>query len=96
MLLDLFSYYLAVRTEYMDYRFFKDLELKTTRKCPCCSTPVTELEMYVDDHDTSGAQKEGEPLNPGAFHPHVLRHPEAAQVEQIIRNSWNEARLVAG
>ncbi|CAH3034731.1 unnamed protein product [Porites lobata] len=83
-----------VRTEYMDYRFFKDLELKTTRKCLCCCT-ATELEMYVDDHDSSGAQKEGEPPNPGAFHPHVLRHPEARNVEQIIRNSWNRARLVA-
>lgn len=51
--------------------------------------------MYVDDHDSSAAQKEGEPPNPGAFHPHVLHHPEAAQVEQIIRNAWNKARLVA-
>ena len=94
MMLTCFHCHFPVRTEYMDYRFFKDLELKTTRKCLCCCT-ANELEMYVDDHDTSAAQKEGEPPNPGAFHPHVLRHPEARNVEQIIRNAWNKVRLVA-
>lgn len=78
----------------MDYRFFKDMELKHNRRCLCCCT-ATELEMYVDDHDHGGAQKEGDAPNPGAFHPHVLRHPEAARVEQIIRNAWSKSRLVA-
>lgn len=86
--------WMEVRTEYMDYRFFKDLELKTTRTCLCCCT-ATELEMYVDDHDATAAKKEGDPPNTGAFYPHVLRHPEARHVEQVIRNSWNKVRLVA-
>ncbi|XP_048581049.1 uncharacterized protein LOC116614205 isoform X2 [Nematostella vectensis] len=84
----------SVSTEYMDYRFLKDLELKRTNKFCCCCT-ANELEIYSDDHDSGAVQKEGEAPNPGAFHPHVLRHPEAAEVEKIIRNAWSRARLVA-
>merc|ERR1711973_23886 len=84
----------SVNTEYMDYRFFKDLELKQTRKC-CCFCTSYSLEIYVDDHDTGGEKKEGEPPNPGSFKPHVLLHPEAPKVERIIRNAWSKARLVA-
>ena len=78
----------------MDYRFFKDLELKQTRKC-CCFCTAYNLELYVDDHDTGGVKKEGEPPNPGSFKPHVLLHPDAPKVEKIIRNAWSKSRLVA-
>ena len=41
----------------MYYRFFKDMDLKHKRRFLCCCT-ASELEMYVDDHDASGVQKE--------------------------------------
>ncbi|XP_031550776.1 uncharacterized protein LOC116288165 isoform X2 [Actinia tenebrosa] len=84
----------SVTTEYMDYRFVKDLELKRTNKFCCCCT-ANELEIYADDHDAGGDHKEdGKPL-PSAFHPHTLRHPEAPRVEEVIRHAWNKSRLVA-
>lgn len=90
----LFVSHIVVTTEYMDYRFLKDLELKRTNKCLCCCTS-NELEIYCDDHDASGAHKDDGKPPPSAFHPHVLRHPEAPRVEEVIRHAWNRARLVA-
>lgn len=76
----------------MDYRFFKDLELKEERLC-CCFCQRYRLELYVDDKDASGAEKASED---NAFPtPHQLIHPDAPKVEKIVRNAWNNARLVA-
>jgi len=89
----------TVSTDYMDYRFFKDLELKEEHLC-CCFCQRYKLEMYVegggrrkdDDDDDEDDLKEGEGLEFTA--PRVLYHPEAPNVEKIIRNAWSEARLV--
>lgn len=81
-----------VSTEYMDYRFFKDLELKEEHLC-CCFCQRYRLQLYVDDKDNKAAERD----EPGsAFQtPHELFHPDAPKVEKIIRNAWNSARLVS-
>jgi len=86
------QYFGTVSTEYMDYRFFKDLELKEERLC-CCFCPRYRLQLFVDDKDNKAAEKQDASA---AFpEPHELIHPEAPQVEKIVRNAWNNARLVA-
>jgi len=83
----------TVSTEYMDYRFFKDLELKEKHLC-CCFCQRYELELYVDDKDFVGSAKSTE-AGPSFPIPHILLHPDAPKVEKIIRNAWSEARLVS-
>lgn len=86
------QYFGTISTEYMDYRFFKDLELKEEHAC-CCFCARYRLELYVDDKDNKAAER----AEPGSAFPvpHELIHPEAPKVEKIIRNAWNAARLVA-
>jgi len=85
----------TVSTEYMDYRFFKDLELKEEHQC-CCFCQRYRLELYVDDKDQAGSERGKDEDNAGGFGtPHYLMHPEAPQVEKIIRNAWSNANLVA-
>lgn len=86
------QYFGTVSTEYMDYRFFKDLELKEEPSC-CCFCRRHMLEIYVNDRDAKATERDDDPGN--LFAPHILLHPEAPKVESIIRNAWNEARLVA-
>jgi len=82
----------TVSTEYMDYRFFKDLELKEEHLC-CCFCQRYRLQLFVDDKDNKAAER----VDPGSAFPtpHELFHPEAPKVEKIIRNAWNAARLVS-
>ncbi|XP_002164997.2 uncharacterized protein LOC100198390 [Hydra vulgaris] len=80
----------TVSTEYMDYRFFKDLELKEQHLC-CCFCKRYQLELYVDDKDS----KASEHAAAGFPVPQILLHPEAPKVEKIVRNAWSEARLVS-
>ena len=51
--------------------------------------------MFVDDKDQSGAERQEESANSAFATPHVLVHPEAPEVEKIIRNAWSKAHLVA-
>ena len=76
----------------MDYRFFKDLELKEEHLC-CCFCVRNKLELYVNDKDSQATERGDSSATFSA--PHVLLHPEAPAVEKIIRNAWNSARLVA-
>ena len=76
----------------MDYRFFKDLELKEEHLC-CCFCRRFRLELYVDDKDNKAAER-GDASSSFPV-PHELLHPDAPKVEKIIRNAWNAARLVA-
>ena len=39
-----------VETQFIDYRFLKDLELRKDPKCLCCCVG-TELLIYADDKD---------------------------------------------
>ena len=90
MLFNLFL--ILVSTEYMDFRFFKDLELKENFFFCCCCKRYA-LEMYVEDKDAKGSERD--PSANAFTAPHILLHPEAAKVEQIVRNAWTQARLVA-
>ena len=76
----------------MDFRFFKDLELKEEKLC-CCFCQRYRLELFVDDKDNKASER----ADPGSAFPtpHQLIHPEAQKVEKIIRNAWNAARLVS-
>ena len=76
----------------MDYRFFKDIELKEEHLC-CCFGQRYRLQLFVDDKDNKAAERE----DPGSAFPtpHELFHPDAPKVEKIIRNAWNSARLVS-
>ena len=78
----------------MDFRFFKDLELKENYFFCCCCKRFA-LEMFVEDKDAKGSEREGDGGAPGFPTPHVLLHPDAAKVEKIVRNAWTQARLVA-
>ena len=40
----------AVETQFIDYRFLKDLEIRKDPKCCCCCVG-TELLVYADDKD---------------------------------------------
>ena len=40
-----------VETQFVDYRFVKDLELRKEPKCLCCCVG-TEVLIYADDKDT--------------------------------------------
>ena len=40
-----------IETQFIDYRFLKDLELRKEPKCLCCCVG-TELLVYADDKDT--------------------------------------------
>jgi len=90
----------TVRQEYIDFRFLKDMELRTTNACACfCSTD--ELLIYAQDQKSTkegGAAGDHEAIleaGPGFGVPHQLLHPEAKEVESIVRTAWSNARLVA-
>ena len=40
-----------IETQFIDYRFLKDLELRREPKCCCCCTG-SELLIYADDKDS--------------------------------------------
>lgn len=42
--------YILVETQFIDYRFLKDLEIRKDPKCLCCCVG-TELLIYADDKD---------------------------------------------
>ena len=73
----------TVTTDFMDYRFFKDIDVKKERDC-CCGDRYM-LEMYVNDADQEKAS---------TFISHTLLHPHAEKVEQIIRNQWSAATIL--
>lgn len=55
--------------------------------------------MYADQKaenvsKTGPGQEDQEPIM-GIPAPHTLLHPEADQVEHIVRSAWSNARLVA-
>ena len=66
-----------------------------------CDTPLQELHMFADQKAEGLAQKHDEENDkaPVMGQPwgaaHLLAHPEADQVETIVRTAWSNARLVA-
>lgn len=57
---------------------------------------VQEFFMYAEQKTEISHDKEGhEDGLIGIPAPHILLHPEADQVEAIVRTAWGNARLVA-
>ncbi|XP_063689793.1 uncharacterized protein LOC134822593 isoform X2 [Bolinopsis microptera] len=80
------SMFTEVRQEYIDFRFLKDMELRTRNTFACCCR-THELIMYAEqasDEDTPDSR---------SIHP--VLHPDAEKVETIVRTAWSNARLVA-
>ncbi|XP_003385689.1 PREDICTED: uncharacterized protein LOC100634434 [Amphimedon queenslandica] len=84
-----------VETQFIDYRFLKDLELRKEPKC-CCFCVGKELLIYADDKDatavrqsksTGGPEVDAEPVS--------ILHPEVEKAESLIRNAWADSKLVA-
>lgn len=85
-----------VETQFIDYRFLKDLEMRQEPKLLCCCVGK-ELLIYADDKDavstrqsqttSTGQHIDAEPVS--------IRHPDIVKGESIIRNAWADARLVA-
>uniref|UniRef100_A0A7M5X4L7 SAM domain-containing protein n=1 Tax=Clytia hemisphaerica TaxID=252671 RepID=A0A7M5X4L7_9CNID len=82
----------TVSTEYMDSDLQRSGLRKSTNVAAFCQR--YKLEMFVDDKDHSATER-GTDAGGAFTTPHVLRHPEAPQVEKIIRNAWSNAHLVA-
>ena len=71
-----------IERDFIDFRFLKDLEVRTEPGFLCCCRGHS-LVIYADDADSV---KDGEPCR--------IQHPEALRAEEAIRNAWAEARLV--
>ena len=70
--------------DFIDFRFLKDLEIHSAPTCLCCCRGH-ELLIYADDPSENSAKHD---------EPTVISHPEAIQVEKVIRDAWGDARLV--
>ncbi|KAL5480090.1 hypothetical protein EMCRGX_G023712 [Ephydatia muelleri] len=83
-----------VETQFIDYRFLKDLELRKEPKCLCCCV-AHELVIYADDKDTISGHRTTTPLIRAEAPPITIVHPDVGRAESIIRNAWADVRLVA-
>lgn len=84
-----------VETQFIDYRFLKDLEIRKTPKCLCCCVGK-ELLIYADDKDSVSPRQALAAHAPGeAPEPVSILHPEVPRAESLIRNAWADAKLVA-
>mmetsp|Transcript_22657 Transcript_22657/g.57744 ORF Transcript_22657/g.57744 Transcript_22657/m.57744 type:complete len:257 (-) Transcript_22657:226-996(-) len=78
------------RTDFVDFRFLKDIEIEK-RNCCCCCWPLTSLHIVSASQFDPEGEKDGFVGNDSEM---KLYHPEAEKVESIIRNAWQCARLV--
>lgn len=84
-----------VETQFIDYRFMKDLELRQDPKF-CCFCRGNELYIYADDKDSvSTRQTQSAVAAEGDLQPVIIRHPDCVKAESILRNAWADAKLVA-
>ena len=77
----------TVTQEYIDFRFLKDMELRSGNTCLCCCMRH-QLLLYAEN----ASKHNDETVVPTEHH---LVHPEADKVETVVRNAWSNARLVA-
>ncbi|XP_064384259.1 uncharacterized protein LOC135333263 [Halichondria panicea] len=85
-----------VETQFVDFRFLKDLEIRKQPKFLCCCVG-SELLVYADDKDSvSGTRQTASNVAQTETHePISIFHPEAARAESLIRNAWADTQLVA-
>eukprot|EP00850_Spirogloea_muscicola_P002642 SM000010S04280 [mRNA] locus=s10:608890:611039:- [translate_table: standard] len=81
-----------VDTSFIDFRFLKDIELDERNPqflCCCQAHQAHKLMMlvrlYASQHDERNATEATI----------SILHPEASEVERVIRTAWADARLVA-
>ena len=85
----------AEETQFVDYRFVKDLELRAQPRC-CCFCVSKELLIYADDKDSVSVRQSEAQVSPTVEHaPISILHPEAQKVEAIVRNAWADTKLVS-
>ena len=85
----------ADETQFIDYRFMKDLELREIPRCLCCCVGK-ELLIYADDKDaTTVRQSVATATMQLGSEPIIIRHPDVRRAEAVIRNAWAESQLVA-
>lgn len=83
-----------IETQFIDYRFLKDLELRREPKCCCCCVG-SELLIYADDKDSVSTRQVTATVGHEETEPVSIMHPEATKAESIIRNAWADSKLVA-
>jgi len=82
-------------TQFVDYRFVKDLELRAQPRFCCCCIGK-ELLIYADDKDSVSTRQSEAVVNQSAEHaPISILHPDAQKVEAIVRNAWADSKLVS-
>ena len=87
--------YLLVETQFIDYRFVKDLELRQQPRFCCCCVGK-ELLIFADDKDSVSTRQAAEAVTQSAeLAPVTILHPDVNRAESIIRNAWADAKLVA-
>lgn len=83
-------------TQFIDYRFMKDIEMREIPRCLCCCVG-RELLLYADDKDATSVRQSTSTSAHQMIdnEPVIIRHPDARRAEGIIRNAWAESQLVA-
>jgi len=88
-------YFFAEETQFVDYRFVKDLELRAQPRC-CCFCVGKELLIYADDKDSVSVRQSEAQVSQTVEHaPISILHPEAQKAEAIVRNAWADSKLVS-
>ena len=84
------------KTQFIDYRFMKDIEMREIPRCLCCCVG-RELLLYADDKDATSVRQSASTSAQQMIdnEPVIIRHPDACHAERIIRDSWATAELVA-
>ena len=84
-----------METQFIDYRFVKDLELRQQPRFCCCCVGK-ELLIFADDKDSVSTRQSTALVSQSEDQaPVVILHPDVNRAEGIIRNAWADAKLVA-
>jgi len=95
MLITIVLFLSTVETQFIDYRFVKDLELRQQPRFCCCCVGK-ELLIYADDKDAvSSRQSQALVQQSIEQAPVSILHPDVNRAESIIRNAWADTKLVA-
>lgn len=82
-------------TQFIDYRFVKDLELRQQPRFCCCCVGK-ELLIFADDKDSVSTRQTKEAVTQSAeLAPVAILHPEAQKAEAIVRNAWADSQLIS-
>lgn len=76
-------------TEFIDYTFFKDIELKEESFC-CFNRYELEISVVRDLQETTST-----PRRSKCATRHTIVHPQAPMIEKMLRSAWNTAKNVS-